>query len=170
MIILPGDMRNIQLFVTHGKLIVLGGKTAQYNTYQTSMVARDQKASILVYDVSRPEAPRLQNAYEYDGTIQESRVADGKLILVTSQMITRGPVYMMRDKMMQNTANQSIQPDKFTFTAHDLLPTWTALNPTTITYKNGSTKMMTTKTTTPVDCTNVLYKKPDPTGANYPQW
>ncbi len=167
---LPQDMWNAQLFLNNGKLIVLGAKSAPYVAYQTSIIARDQKTSIMIYNVANPKTPQLESAYEYDGYLQESRLVNNKLVLVTSQSFTRGPVYMMRDKMMQDPAQQSIKPTDFTFTARDALPSWTSLQPTTITYKNGTKKFTTVKNTTQVDCTNVLYMKPDKKSSSYPQW
>lgn len=167
---LPQDMRNAQLFLSAGKLVVIGSKSSPYISYAASMIARDQKASVLIYDVTNPSSPRLQSAYEYDGYIQESRLVDGKLVLVTSQGFTWGPVYLMRDKAMATSSSQSIKAEDFTFTAADILPKWTSMQPTTITYKNGIKKQSTAKTTTQVDCTNVLYKKPDTKGSAYPQW
>lgn len=163
---LPQDVWGTQIFLHKGMLIVVGGKAAPYayNAYETSMIARDQKATVMIYDITNPKAPKLQSAYEYDGYIQESRVVDGKLVLITSQSFTRGPVYMMRDKAMQTTTSQTIKPTDFAFTSRQLLPSWTSMQPTTITYRNGTQRFTTAKSTTQVDCTNVLYKKPDPKG------
>lgn len=167
-ITLPADLRNVQLYLSKGKLIVLGGKNNPYISYQSSMISRDQKAMVIVYDVTNPKAPRLLNAYEYDGNIQESRLVDGnRLVLVTSQYMTWGPVYMMRDKAMSSAETATIKPEDFSFKARDLLPTRTAMKPTSIVRKGVQT-FRTAKTTTQVDCTNVLYKKPDAQGKNYP--
>lgn len=157
------------MFVNNGKLIVLGAKNAPYVAYQTSIISRDQKTTIMIYNIANPKAPQLESAYEYDGYVQESRLINNKLVLVTSQSFTWGPVYMMREKIMQDPAQQTIKPTDFSFTARDALPSWTSLQPTTITYKNGIKKFTTVKTTTQVDCTNVLYTKPAKKASPYPQ-
>lgn len=158
-------MRNTQLFVSKGKLVVIGSKSSPYGTYYSSMIARDQKIAIIIYDVTNPKAPKLTNAYEYEGYLQESRLIDGMLTMVTSQSLTWGPVYTMREKVMAQTNTQTIDADDFTFTARELLPTWVAMKPTTIT-RNGVQKVTTAKTTTPVDCTNLFYNKPSTAGKN----
>lgn len=76
---------------------------------------------------------------------------------------------MMRDKMMQTSTAQSIKSTDFTFKASDLLPSWTSMQPSVIS-KNGTQKVTTVKKTSQVDCTNVLYKKPDARGNGYPYW
>lgn len=169
-ITLPQDIWGAQIYLSKGRLVVLGSKTNPYISYRSSMIARDQKISVLVYDVSNPKAPKLQSAYEYDGNLQESRLIDGKLILVTSQYLSWGPIYAARDAAMESSKTQTISPKDFSFTARDMLPSRTSMQPTTITYKNGTTKNTTAKTTSQVDCTNVLYKKPDQKGTNTQMW
>ncbi len=72
---------------------------------------------------------------------------------------------MARDKALSSTQTVSLSPKDFTFAARDILPTWTSLQPTTI----GS-KFRTAKTSTTVDCTNVLYNKPDIKISPYARW
>lgn len=126
---------------------------------------------VLVYDTTNIVAPKLQNAYEYDGYMQEARLIDGKLVMVTSQPFTWGPVYYFStDKAVSANAASAPKPEDFAFTARDVLPKRTSMRPTTITYKNGTTKPSTVKTTTQVDCTNVFYKKPDKNAPNSSMW
>lgn len=161
-IALPKDVWGSQMFLSNKKLIIIAGKSAPYIAYQNSMIAHDQKVSVMIYDVTNAQAPKLQSAYEYDGYVQESRVIDGKLVLVTSQSFNWGPVYLQRDKMMQSASPESIKASDFTISVRDVLPSWTSLQPTTINYKNGTSKLITTKKTTQVNCANVLYTKPNP--------
>ena len=134
------------------------------------MIAQDQKVLVLVYDTTNITAPKLQNAYEYDGYMQDARLIDGRLVMVTSQAFTWGPVYAARDKAMSSTTAQTIKPEEFTFVAKDVLPKRTSMRPTTIKYRNGTTRASTVKTTTQVDCTNIFYKKPDKNTSNSSMW
>lgn len=169
---LPQDMWNFQLYLYNGKLVVLGTKSVPYayNSFQTSMIQRDQRSAVLIYDVSNAKAPKLMSAYEYDGTLQESRLVDGKLVLMSAQYMSRGPVYYARDKIMNSSSPETLKPSDFKFSAREFLPTRTSMQPTTITYRNGTTKASTAKATTQVDCTNILYKKPDPQNKRSPMW
>lgn len=115
-------------------------------------------------------SPKLQSAYEYDGYMQEARMIDGRLVMITSQPLTWGPIYYPADKAISANPGQTPKPEDFAFAAGDLLPKWTSLRPMTIRYRNGTTRASTAKKTTQVDCTNVFYKKPDKSAPNSSMW
>ncbi len=163
---LPLTMSNVQIFVSNGKLVVIGSKYNNMISYDTSVIDHSQKISVLIYDVSNATTPKLQSAYEYDGYLSQSRFIDGKLVLVSSQYITWGSIYAKRNAMLTENSVKSISSGDFTFAASELLPRWVSMQPTTITYKNGTVKNSTATKVTQADCTNMFYRKPDQNAGN----
>lgn len=166
---LPSGLWNAQLFLSDGKLIVIGSKNNPSISYRSSMVALSEKIQVVMYDVNTPSSPKLLSAYEYDGYLQESRLTDGRLVLITSQPITWGPIFTARDEAMSSAQPKTIDADDFTFAARDILPTRTAMRPSVITI-NGKQSFRTAKTSLQPDCTNVYYHKPTAQAKNYPMW
>ena len=63
--------------------------------------------------------------------------------------------------MISSSAPQKLTTSDFAFKAKELLPQWKSQKPSTVKQRNGTVKTRTITSTSQVDCTNVLYKKPD---------
>jgi len=78
------------LLINGSQLILVGTKSQPYSqySYERAFVYRDQQVLIAVYDISKA-TPKLLQAYTYDGWLQDSRIVDNQLVLVTSQSLNR---------------------------------------------------------------------------------
>jgi hypothetical protein len=92
----------------------------------TSYIQRDQQTLVALYNITNAR-PQLVKAYTFDGSLQDSRIVNNKLVLISTQSMYRGPIY----RVMEDTSTQSSSPSDFKVKAQDVLPTWTVLTPTT---------------------------------------
>lgn len=154
-LVLPKDYWNAQLLINGDKLILIGSKSMPYYAYDASYIARDQQALIAVYSISQA-TPKLIQAYTFDGYFQDSRVVDNQLVLISSQSLNRWPVYKL-----VNNGTQWVSPSSFAIKAQDILPKWSTLVYATVKNRDGTSRVVTRKKTTTIDCSQVLYKKSD---------
>lgn len=160
-LVLPKDYWNTQLLINGDKLILVGSKSVSY-VYERSYINRDQQTLIAVYSIAQA-MPKLIQAYTFDGYLQDSRIVDNQLVLVSSMGMSRGPIYKMAARA---STTSTLDMSKISLTAQDILPKWSMLTYGTIKGKNWVVKVVTRKKTTAVDCTQLLYKKPDPLQKN----
>jgi hypothetical protein len=66
--------------------LLVGSKSIPYNQAKAdkSFVYRDQQVLLAVYSIEQL-TPKLLTAYTFDGYLQDSRVVNGELVLITSQ-------------------------------------------------------------------------------------
>ncbi len=162
-IVLPKDYWNAQLLINWNKLILVGSKSLPYiqARVDASFVARDQQALIAVYSIAQA-TPKLIQAYTFDGYLQDTRIVDNNLVLVSTQSLSRWPVY----KMANVGSTPAIDTSKISLKAQDILPKWSTLTYATIKSANWKSRVVTRKKTLAIDCSQLLYKKPDPLQKN----
>lgn len=113
------------------KLILVGSKSVSY-VYERSYINRDQQTLIAVYSIAQA-MPKLIQAYTFDGYLQDSRIVDNQLVLVSSMGMSRGPIYKMAARA---STTSTLDMSKISLTAQDILPKWSMLTYGTIKGKN----------------------------------
>ncbi len=162
-IVLPKDYWGTQMLIYKDKLLLLWTKSMPYMSAkisQSSYVQRDQQTLVAIYSIVQAR-PQLLKAHTFDGWLQDSRIANNKLVLVSTQSLYRGPIYRaMEDKAITNSSS-SVSMPSVSLKATDILPTWTTLTPTTTKWRNRKVRAITRKSTATVNCNQVMYKKAD---------
>lgn len=91
---LPENWRSVTLYLSSGKLVVVGTK---YSNTQSSWSYRwyapDLKTVIALYSLTDTKNPVLERYHEIDGSYRESRVSDGILYFITSNPLRFPPYY-----------------------------------------------------------------------------
>jgi hypothetical protein len=157
---LPKEYWNAQLLINKDKLILLWTKSLPYVSAvaDSSYVYRNQQTIIAVYSIAKMR-PTLLQAFTFDWWLQDSRVVDNHLVLVSSQSLSRGPVYRAYDDQAPSKIAWPIPAPHMNVQASDILPKWSTLIPAVVKSPSWKTRLVTRKKTQTIDCTQFMYQK-----------
>lgn len=85
---LPEKLYNPQLFVTDDRLVILASRYISLSN-RNSVLNRDSRTSVAIYDISSPENIKLLKFTDMDGSYQNSRMIDNKLYVLSQLDINR---------------------------------------------------------------------------------
>lgn len=159
---LPKDYWGAQMLVQGNKLILVGNKSVPYNAYKAAntFVYHDQQVLVAVYSTENI-TPKLIKAYTFDGYLQDSRVVNNELILITSQWLNRQPVYTAVSDMVNKNTTKAVNIKDFSVSSKDVMPTWNTLTSVTKKLPSGKNLTLTRSLPSGIDCTQFMYRKPD---------
>lgn len=83
----PSTLSNIQLFLQDDTLTIIWNRWSQASGRW--LLDNWQKTVVSVFDVSDPSSPKLDALHDLDGYVQDSRMIDGELTLITWLWVNR---------------------------------------------------------------------------------
>lgn len=94
---LPEQFSGINLYVSRGRLIIVGNKYVSNGfNWGYRWYAPEVKSLLAVYNISNPSKPFLERYSQIDGDYRESRLIGDTLYLISSNPLRMPPVYTMR--------------------------------------------------------------------------
>lgn len=159
-ITLPKEYWNAQLLINKDKLMLVWTKSLPYVSavIDSSYVYRNQQTIIAVYSITQMR-PKLLQAFTFDWWLQDSRVVDNHLVLISSQSLTWGPVYRAYEDAAPSKIAGPVPVQNFSVSSQDILPRWTTLVPAVVKSPSWKTRLITRRRTQAVDCTQFMYQK-----------
>lgn len=81
---IPESYSSVEIFLSDGKLVVIGAKSSnrKFGTYY--WVDHSMKTAVAVYDLANIAAPTLDRYFEIDGNKGEARIVDGELTFLST--------------------------------------------------------------------------------------
>lgn len=89
----PKSLNNIQLFLQDNTLTIIWNRWSQASW--RGLLDNWQKTVVSIFDVSNPQNPKLDTFHDLDGYMQDSRMIDGELTLITGLGVNRWRWYEM---------------------------------------------------------------------------
>lgn len=89
----PNSLSNIQLFLQDDTLTIVWNRWSQASS--RGLLDNGQKTVVSIFDVSDPQTPKLDAFHDLDGYMQDSRMIDWELTLITWIGVNRWKWYEM---------------------------------------------------------------------------
>ncbi len=92
---LPDTFSSIELYLSNGKLVLVGSKYVSSNSNWTSrFYAPESKTVVAVYAIKDPMNPILERYTQIDGNYRDSRIVGNTLYFLSTSDFRMPPVYM----------------------------------------------------------------------------
>lgn len=82
-IALPEEYTNPELFVDGNRLVIVSN-TYDLATYKGSWINRNDKAVVVVYDISDVANPSIAHYYQIDGNYSDARLVNGQITVISN--------------------------------------------------------------------------------------
>lgn len=93
---LPSSFASVEMYLSNNKLILVGQKYTENSPYYYvyRFFAPETKTIVAVYDVSSPDAPKLERYNQIDGNYTDSRLIGSTLYFLSTTNLRIPPIYM----------------------------------------------------------------------------
>lgn len=155
---LPDTFSSVQLYVTGGKLVLVGTKYVTSGTYWTARWYNpESKTIVAVYDMKDPVNPTLERYNQIDGSYRDSRIVGNTLYFLSTSEFRMPPLYMTTYSKQASGFSQAVSAIAKDFNIKTLAP---EIRESTL-GKNG--KFLQKIRSSVASCKDVTFVLPDAT-------
>ncbi len=120
---LPDTFSSVQLYLSDGKLVLIGTKYITSGTYWTARWYNPESKTILaVYDMKDPMNPLLERYNQIDGNYRDSRIVGNTLYFLSTSEFRMPPIYMTKYSQKSSGFTQAMSAIKKDFNIKTLAP------------------------------------------------
>jgi inhibitor of cysteine peptidase len=120
---LPDTFSSVQLYLSNGKLIIIGTKYSNTgNSYTYRWYAPEVKTVVAVYRVTDPMKAVLERYNQIDGNYRDSRMIEDTLYFVSTSDLRLPPLYMTNYSKNANGFQDAIKAVEKDFSIKNLAP------------------------------------------------